>query len=100
MKMEAASDGLLGRDKRAEETQTNARELVPLANKNFTAEPITKFMLPMNTRASKRLRKTLIGSPVRASKLNKTMFICLQTRNFEFLNSKFRLFSKREISSL
>lgn len=30
-----------------------------------------------------------VGSPVRASKLNKTMFICLQTRSFEFLNSKF-----------
>ena len=87
MKMEAASDGLLGRDKRAEEIQANARELAPLTNKNFTAEPITKFMLKMNTKASKR--KTLIGSPVRASKLNKTMFICLQTRNFEFLNSKF-----------
>ena len=165
MKMEAASDGLLGRDKRAEETQANARELVPLkpgfhivvsvvsvvsvvrkkfigqlqfygnlpykcsiqkkrqiqlfvrdrmnsvcplnffrttdttdttdttiwkprfTNKNFTAEPITKFMLKMNTKVSKR--KTLIGSPIRASKLNKTMFICLQTRSFEFLNSKF-----------
>ena len=49
MKMEAASDGLLGRDKRAEEIQANARELAPLTNKNFTAEPITKFMLKMNT---------------------------------------------------
>ena len=98
MKMEAASDGLLARDKRAEETQAIACDLVPLANevplanKNFTAEPMTKFMLPMNTKASKRLRKTLIGSPVTASKLNKTMFICLQTSKFRVFKLKISTF--------